>query len=77
MMGKYQPLCEYLTRYDNDRLKLSFEEVERIISDKLPPSASKYSEWWANGGYVQADAWLDAEWKVDKVELGEYVEFVK
>lgn len=58
-------------------MKLTFEEVENIISDKLPPSASKYSESWANGWACQADAWLDAEWKVDKVVLGEYVEFVK
>jgi hypothetical protein len=52
-------------------------EIERIISDKLPQSASKYREWWANGGHIQANAWLDAGWKVEYVVLGEYVEFVK
>jgi len=76
-MDKYQPQYDYLISCDKDNLQLSFEEVEKVISDKLPSSASKYREWWANGGHVQANAWLDAGWKVDKVELGEYVGFVK
>lgn len=76
-MSKYHPLNEYLSSIDGNYLKSSYKQVEKIISDKLPPSAFKYREWWANGGHIQANAWLEANWKVKRVILGEYVEFVK
>jgi hypothetical protein len=52
-------------------------DIGGIISDKLPSSAYKYIAWWANGGHIQANAWLDAGWKVQYVKLGEHVEFIK
>lgn len=76
-MNKYNPLLHYLKYHDGRYVKLSFKEVEKIISGKLPPSASLYREWWANGGHMHANAWLEAEWRVEQVKLGEYVEFAK
>lgn len=76
-MRKYKPLYNYLKSNEGTYIKLNFEDIERIISDKLPTSASKYRAWWANGGHIQANAWLEAGWKVQSVVLGEYVEFVK
>jgi hypothetical protein len=75
--GKYYPLEEYLMSQDSSRVKLSFEDIEKIIGDSLPPSASKYRPWWANGGHVQTYAWLRAGWKVEEVSLDDYVVFVK
>jgi hypothetical protein len=62
MAGKYTPLEHYL--YDLPELQkevtLSFEQIERILNDKLPPSAYQYQAWWANekeGNHVNARAW--------------------
>jgi hypothetical protein len=76
-MNKYQPLNKFLCNYKENYIKLTFTSIEDIISSKLPVSASKYRAWWANGGHVQANSWLEANWKVNNVLLGEYVEFIR
>jgi hypothetical protein len=73
-MGKYTPLEAYLQGIPlrQDRVVLSFAEVEKIIGDRLPPSAHKYGAWWANERevtHVQANAWLRAGWRVESVHL--------
>ena len=66
--SKYAPLGEYLQGIHGrkDRIRLSFEEIEEIIDDELPPSAFAHRTWWANDsvGHVQSKHWLDAGWKV-------------
>ena len=66
--SKYAPLGEYLQSIpgNQDRIRLSFEEIEEIIGDELPPSAYQHRTWWANDtvGHVQSKHWLDAGWKV-------------
>lgn len=42
----------------------------------MPESARKHRAWWANGGHIQADAWLEAGWEVGSVNL-DTVEFRK
>lgn len=66
-MNKYEPLYEYLKRSGQSSVRLSFAEIEKVLGDKLPASAYKYPAWWANGGHIQANAWLDAGYKVDNV----------
>lgn len=75
--GKYEPLKYYLTSCSNDIVELSYEEIEKIIENNLPMSAHKYIAWWANGGHSQADAWLDAGYRVESVKLGHSVVFMK
>lgn len=75
--GKYLALEQYLERVNTNEVKLTFEDIEKIIKDQLPPSSHKYSAWWANGGHSQADAWLNAGWEIREVKLGEYVVFIK
>lgn len=70
--NKYDPLKEYLKKY---QINLSFQMIEKIIGEKLPSSAYKFRAWWANGGHLQANAWLDAGWKVCKVNLGKEIIF--
>lgn len=66
--SKYAPLGEYLQGIPGreDRIRLSFEEIENIIGDDLPPSAYQHRTWWANDtvGHVQSRHWLDSGWKV-------------
>lgn len=75
--GKYDPLKDFLKNCSDSRVQLTYKKIEEIIEKPLPDSAYKYREWWANGGHSQADAWLEAGWKVDHVGLGEYVVFIK
>lgn len=83
MAGKYLPLEKYLTGLPTNihELTLSFEQIERIIKNKLPKSAQEYNAWWANevnGSHVEAKAWMDAGWKVENVDFERLiVRFVK
>lgn len=76
-MNKYRGLEVYLSKREDSHIKLSFREIEQLIGDKLPRSAHKYAAWWANGGHPHAQAWLSSGWRVDKVNFGESVEFIK
>ena len=76
-VGKYYLLEKYLERQSAPEITLTFPEIERIIGEQLPASAYKYPAWWANGGHIQADAWLNAGWKVGELKLGKSVVFVK
>ena len=74
MAGKYTPLENYLRDLpDSQReVTLNFEQIERILNDKLPPSAYGYQAWWENekeGNHINARAWANAGWKIEKVDL--------
>ena len=74
---KYYALVKYLNEQKSQKLILTFAEIESILGQPLPSSAYKYSAWWANGGHVEAEAWLNAGFKADEVKLGESVVFIK
>ena len=83
MAGKYTPLEHHLRNLpENQReVTLSFEHIERILSDNLPPSAHKYQAWWSNekdGNHVHAHSWMNAGWRVDTVNFKErWTRFVR
>lgn len=66
---KYLELKKFLAKSGQPIIKLSFKQIETIIHDTLPPSASKYSEaWWSNNkDHSQAIAWLDAGYETDYI----------
>jgi len=69
-MSKYTPLKNYLAGLPATTrdATLTFTQIERIINDKLPPSAHRHQAWWANeisGTHTNAHAWLDAGWRVE------------
>lgn len=76
---KYQPLEDFLKSKREKTIKLTFNEIESILGKKLPPSASKYLEFWSNGSrsHDHANSWLNAGYTVSEKELGKYVVFVK
>ena len=74
MAGKYTPLENYLRGLPEDQreITLGFAEIERILKDKLPPSAYGYEAWWAHekeGNHVNLRAWSNAGWKIDSLDL--------
>jgi len=77
-MSKYSALEKFLKHKQMDHVPMSFEEIESVIDDNLPPSARKYRAWWSNNpsNSVITYAWLNAGYKSAEVNLeGEKVVF--
>jgi hypothetical protein len=63
------------------RVSMGFRRLEELLGEALPPSASKYVEWWTGGrapvgkkdavwrDQVQEQAWEAAGWVIDEVDL--------
>ena len=71
-MGKYEPLAARLRHVGDMRWTATFAEIEDVLGFRLPPSARRYREWWANqrtGGHSQTKGWQDAGWLVWQVDL--------
>jgi hypothetical protein len=79
--SRYDGLRVYLEQQTEPVVRLSFQQVERIIGGQLPASARRYRPWWANekaGTHVHARSWLDAGRRTANVDLnGSTVEFIK
>ena len=74
MAGKYTRLEYYLRDLpvDQNEVILTFEQIERIINDKLPKSAYQYQAWWANEKnprQPEKQAIMNAGWKVESLNL--------
>jgi hypothetical protein len=70
-MSKYNALGEFLKNQRNDRVPMSFAEVERVTGEKLPPSAAKHRPWWSNNpnNNVMTRVWLDAGFESEQVDM--------
>ena len=66
-MAKYDPLYEFLNRQDAQRIVFTFDEVARLIGDKLTDKAESLPQWWENEtstkGHSQSRAWMKAGYK--------------
>lgn len=74
MAGKYTPLENYLRGLPGRRreITLGFEEIERILDDKLPSSAREDQRWWLHekeGNHVGRRAWANAGWRIESVDV--------
>lgn len=72
-MHKYDPLEKFLINMHPaiSEFTLTFEQIEIILGDKLPPSAFKHRAWWSNeidGILVAVHSWMNAKWMVDTVD---------
>jgi len=73
---KYTPLNGYLIRRAEyaDQVTLSFARIEGIIGDNLPLGAVQNRSWWSNTeSSVQGQAWMNASWRVEEVNLQERI----
>lgn len=77
--GELAPLRNYLSKQTELHVTLSFGQIELILSEPLPYAAYKYHIWWINSHIPNAPAtsWLDAEYEVASITLGDWVEFRK
>jgi len=74
MAGKYFPLEDYLRGLPESQreVKLGFEQIERILNDKLPASAYESQAWWDHekeGNHVNARSWSNAGWKIESLDV--------
>jgi hypothetical protein len=73
--SRYAPLALWLRSQPiaQDRLTLSFDQIEEILGNKLPESARQHRSWWANDsvGHVQSQQWLEVGWRVSYINMGE------
>ena len=83
MTDKYASIETYLRHLpvSQEEVTLSFESIEQILEDILPSSAREDHQWWGNqkqGTQVESNAWMDAGWMVETVDLREqWVRFVR
>jgi hypothetical protein len=77
MGSKYDVLGAFLKKQAGLKVTLSLAEVEQILGFSLPDSAYRHRPWWANGGHSQCEAWMKAGWRVDKVQMGKTVSFIR
>ena len=71
MASKYDPFRLWLDRQTEDRIQLSFRDIEAILGFRLPASARSLAQWWANvaGSHAQASAWVSAGWRAREVDV--------
>ena len=50
---------------------MTFDEIERVIGAKLPPSAMRHRAWWSNNAQnnVMTQAWKDAGFNSEDVDM--------
>lgn len=71
-MTKYSALSQHLSAISANTVSLNFSEIEEIIGDELPSSASRHQAWWANesnGTHTWAHLWQAAGWLKDSVDF--------
>jgi hypothetical protein len=72
-MGKYERLTDYLGRQPKDKtyVEMTFKEIEKIIGEKLPPSANVHRAWWSNNEQNSAmtRAWRLAHFRSTRVDM--------
>lgn len=59
-MGKYDSWDEFFESLEGDQVTLSFEELEAILGQPLPPSARRYQAWWS--GIRTQTVWQKYGW---------------
>jgi hypothetical protein len=77
---KYDPLRLYLRQQTQNRVPMTFQQIESVIGGALPASARKHRPWWANDarGHAHADAWLGEGYRTEEVDMeGEKLVFVR
>lgn len=68
-MGKYDPLKVFLASQAQDRVAISFAEIERLVGSPLP-SSKRHPAWWSNNpsNNPMTRAWLAAGYKTEQVD---------
>ncbi len=83
---KFRRLAEYLRKSGQDKITLTYAEIEKILGFSLSPSAYTYRPYWGNASprsiekgtaHSIAISWANVGYKTVEVSLGKYVVFEK
>ena len=77
--SKYEKLAEYLKGLDEEKINLTFSEIESILGEPLP-DAAKNRAWWANSATNNhaLNGWMDIGWQTANVDMdGQILDFIK
>lgn len=70
MASKYYRFIDFLDGQDSDTVTCSFEQIENIIGERLPSSASSYDAWWSNHpSHPLMRLVLDSGWTKTSLDL--------
>jgi hypothetical protein len=81
-MALYDPIYKWLRPSSANNIPVTFRQIEAVLGFKLPDTARKRAQWWANEmgdtRHVQCRAWMDAGFRTRNLNLRkESVEFAK
>jgi len=75
---KYRYLADYLLKSGEQRVTLTFHEIENILKTKLPPSAYEHRAFWSNSTtHSIALSWMNVGYETIDVIMGKSVVFEK
>ena len=77
--SKYEKLARYLEKRDEEKLNLTFKEIETILGEPLP-EAAKRRAWWANSATNNhaLNGWMDVGWQTANVDMKKQIlDFIK
>jgi hypothetical protein len=69
VMGKYDPLKHFLEAQPDERVPMTFSEIERLVGAPLPKS-KRYAAWWSNNpsNNTMTEVWLEAGFATEQVD---------
>ena len=70
--SKYDPLYNYLSDSQDRSIRMTFNQIERVLGFDLPSPARRHNAWWANereGTHSHARSWLEASYETQMVDL--------
>lgn len=68
--GKYGPFYATLDQASANQMDFTFDEINEILNDPLPPSAYDHRAWWrSTGGHSHAQGWESLGWEVGTLDL--------
>lgn len=70
-MSKYDKFAAFLTASGMPEIRLTFQQIEKILGFPLPASKA-YQAWWSNNPWnnVMTKVWLEAGYKSSRVDVG-------
>ena len=76
---KYRYLSDYLHNAAEGAVRLTFNEIEQIVKEKLPSSAYQHRAFWANTeSHSIAISWMSVGYRTVEVDIAnQYVLFEK
>jgi hypothetical protein len=70
-MGKYDSLGHFLADNEFNEVRMTFEDIEKILGFELPERSQHIRAWWSNNpsNNVMTKAWLAAGYKTERVDI--------